>query len=95
MKWAARVDANQPAIVKALREAGASVAPLHTVGGGVPDLLVGIDGVNLLLEVKDGNKVPSARVLTPQQAEWHRTWAGQVTVANSIAEALAALRKRK
>ncbi|MCU1279805.1 MAG: hypothetical protein JWM53_3351 [bacterium] len=95
MIFAARVDANQPDIVRALRGAGASVQLLHTVGAGCPDLLVGIDGANLLIEVKDGSKPPSKRVLTPDQTEWtewHRTWCGQVTVANSIAEALIALK---
>jgi hypothetical protein len=32
------------------------------VGRGVPDLLVGWRGTNLLLEVKDGNKPQSARI---------------------------------
>jgi hypothetical protein len=92
MIFAARVDANQPDIVRALRGAGASVQPLHTVGSGCPDLLVGIDGANLLIEVKDGSKSPSKRILTPDQVEWHQAWRGQVTVANSIAEALAVLK---
>ena len=47
----AKVDANQAAIVKVLRQMGASVQPLHTVGQGTPDLLVGIQGRNYLLEV--------------------------------------------
>ena len=37
----AHIDANQPEIVKALRDAACSVEPLHDVGRGVPDLLVG------------------------------------------------------
>ena len=38
---AARVDANQPEIVKALRGVGATVQHLHKVGQGCPDLMVG------------------------------------------------------
>lgn len=42
MRHAARTDRNQAEIVKALRAAGCSVQCLHAVGGGVPDLLVGL-----------------------------------------------------
>ena len=96
---AARIDANQPEIVRALRKAGCSVQPLHTVGGGVPDLLVCIPGLNhpsaksglYLLEIKDGAKPPSARQLTPDQKAWHRDWCGPVHVVESIEAALAAV----
>ena len=64
MRRAARADSNQAEIVDALRKVGASVQPIHTVGGGVPDLLVGFRGQNYLFEVKDGEKAPSDRRLT-------------------------------
>ena len=89
MRRAAKVDANQAAIVAVLRQVGASVQPLHAVGGGVPDLLVGYRGRNWLVEVKDGEKPASARKLTPDQAEWHAAWRGQVAVLKSDEEALA------
>jgi hypothetical protein len=73
---AARVDANQAAIVDALRKAGATVQPLHTVGQGVPDLLVGYRLQTILIECKDGDKAPSERRLTPDQLAWHREWRG-------------------
>jgi len=85
---AARVDANQAAIVKALRAAGCSVQPIHRCGEGVPDLLVGYARINWLLECKDGKKPPSARELTPDQIDWHIAWRGQVAVVNSVEEAL-------
>lgn len=92
---AAKVDNNQAEIVKALRKIGASVQPLHTVGGGVPDLLVGMAGRNVLLEVKDGAKVPSAQKLTPDQVGWHRDWRGQVETVNSVEQAIIAIRSVK
>lgn len=88
MRRAAKVDENQPEIVQALRKAGATVTPLHAVGSGCPDLLVGWKNSNLLVEVKDGAKPPSARKLTKDQQEWHATWAGQVVVVKDIDEAL-------
>jgi len=90
MRRAARVDANQREIVAALRAVGVSVQPLHTVGKGCPDLLCGVRGTNLLLEIKDGNKPPSARKLTPDEAAWHESWRGQVAIVESVDEAIAA-----
>ena len=88
MRRAARVDKNQPDIVKALRGIGATVQPLHAVGDGCPDLLVGYRGENILIEVKDGKKVPSAQKLTDDQKEWHDSWAGTAYVINSEDKAL-------
>jgi hypothetical protein len=87
----ARIDRNQPEIVGALRAYGASVQPLHSVGDGCPDLLVGYKGRNFLLEIKDGLKSPSRRVLTPDQVAWHECWCGQIAVIHNITEALALL----
>ena len=75
----------------ALRQVGASVQLIHTLGGGVPDLLVGFRCQNYLLEVKDGAKSPGARKLTPAEVEWLSTWRGHVAVVCSSADALAVL----
>lgn len=91
MIYARKVDANQAAITAALRRVGASVQPLHTVGQGCPDLLVGYRGVNSVLEVKDGTKPPSAQKLTPDEANWHARWRGQVTIVRTVDEALTAI----
>ena len=89
---AAKIDANQPEIVKAYRQAMATVQHLHAVGAGCPDLLVGFRGENFLVEVKDGAKVPSARKLTPDQVDWHRDWrGGDVHVVKNVSEALAVI----
>lgn len=89
MRRAAKVDANQAAIVKALRAIGATVQPLHAVGSGCPDLLCGFQGRNVLIEVKDGDKYPSARKLTADQVEWHGGWKGQVAVVEDVDAAIA------
>lgn len=71
-KYTARVDANQAAITRDLRDCGYHVTLLHTVGRGVPDMLVtgyrhATDTVAaLLVEVKtDGGK------LTDDERAWH------------------------
>ena len=88
---AAKIDRNQPEIVQALRNVGASVQSLSSVGKGVPDLLVGFRGVNFLLEIKDGTKPPSQKSRTVHQVDWHVAWRGSVRVVESPAEALAAI----
>ena len=80
MKQAARTDANQAEIVRIFRKAGATVQSLADVGKGVPDLLLGFMGYNILVEVKDGNKPPSARKLTPDQIKWHSNWRCKVHI---------------
>lgn len=91
MRRAAKVDRNQAEIVGYLRQLGASVQPLHSVGQGCPDLLVGWQGGNYLLEVKDGEAPPSGRKLTPDQVAWHAEWRGQVLTVKNADEARRAL----
>lgn len=89
MRRASKVDDNQAEIVNALRRIGCSVEVVSSVGKGVPDLLVGVNGLNLLFEVKDGKKSASRQSLTPDQVIWHGDWRGQVNVVNSVDKALA------
>ena len=89
MRRAAKVDRNQSEIVDALRKIGATVQPLHSVGQGCPDLLVGYRRTNYLIEIKDGLAPPSARKLTPDQIEWHGGWKGMVFVALDADAAIA------
>lgn len=79
-----RVDKNQTEIVNALRGIGATVQPIHTVGRGCPDLIVGFKGENYLLEVKNGSKSK----LTPDELEWHRLWNGSVFQVHDVTEAI-------
>ena len=93
MRRAAKVDANQAEIVKALRQIGCSVEHLHSVGRGCPDLLCGFKNNNYLLEVKDGNKPKSGRKLTPDQVVWHQSWRGRVYVVESVEQAIEIVNK--
>lgn len=84
MRRAARTDSNQAAIVAAFRDLGCSVFTLHTVGRGFPDLAVGFCGLNLLIEIKDGAKCPSARRLTADEQRFIEAWSGQVCIVASV-----------
>lgn len=76
MRRAAKVDANQDAIVSVLKAWGATVQSLAAIGKGCPDLLVGYRGHTILLEIKDGRKPPSQRQLTEHQQKWMSEWKG-------------------
>lgn len=89
MRYGAKIDANQPEIVAALRKAGCTVEHLHTVGKGCPDLLCAVNDEIFLIEVKDGAKPPSKQALTPDQIIWHAKWKAQVHIVNSVDGALA------
>jgi len=93
MRHAARIDANQEQIVAALRAMGATVR-IVTQGNGLPDLLVGFRGMTILMEVKDGQKVPSARKLTPAEQKFFDEWrGGVVAIVNSVDEAIDLLKR--
>lgn len=87
-RWARRADANQPEIVKALRDAGCKVALTYTAGQGFPDLVVDHQGVTCLIEIKDPSKPKSDRKLTPQQAEFHAAWTGPIYVVETAEQAV-------
>lgn len=85
---AAKVDGNHAEIASALRAAGCSVQSLAAIGAGCPDLLVGTERVNVLLEIKDPTQSPSDRRFTPAQKRWHAEWRGTAHVVETIEQAL-------
>lgn len=86
-----RVDGNQAEIVKALYAAGCGVVDLSAVGGGCPDLLVGKNGRNFLLEVKrPGDKIRKDS-RGEKQREFHAWWEGETAIVHSVEEAIAAV----
>ena len=78
-----RTDANQSQIVRMLRDFGASVQDLHTVGHGCPDILVGYGGKNYAFEIK----APGGQ-LTKDEYEWQQSWRGNYYIIHNIEEAL-------
>lgn len=92
MRRAARVDDNQSDIVDALRDVPGCWVEI--IGRPV-DLLVGFQGINYLMEVKDGSKSPSRRKLTPAQKTFWEKWTGQKAKVETPEEALAIIGVRK
>lgn len=81
-----RVDANQTAIVQALRQMGAAAYSLTGVGGGFPDLLCAFRGQWSLLEIKQPGKT-----LKATQEAWRAACPCPVYVVTTPAEAMAAV----
>lgn len=90
-KYAAKADINQPEIIDALKDAGATVRSLHAVGMGCPDLLVGFRGANLLIEVKSPLAKKKDGGLTPPQIYFRDHWNGSMSIVRTIDDALAAI----
>ena len=94
MRTVARRDANERRVIEALRACGAYVKQINDAGAF--DLLVYYRGHTLLLEVKDGDKPPSARALTPGEQKFHAEWPGKnLHIVNSEQEALDILKMYK
>ena len=71
---ASNIDANQPEIVKKLRDRGVEVYVTSDIGGGFPDLVCAYQGVNILVEIKNPKKSPAGQRLTPAQRIFHKRW---------------------
>ena len=89
MRRFGKLDANQKRIADRLRLEGWSVASTASLGNGFPDVLVGAEGHNVLLEIKNGDLSPSRRTLTPGEVDFVRRWHGQVAVVENEEQALA------
>lgn len=93
MRYAKRTDDNHRDVVDEFRQTmpEATVFDASGAGNGFPDLVIGLAGKNYLFEVKDPEKVPSARNLTDAQKDFHTAWQGQVHVVHSAAEICATI----
>ena len=78
-----KTDANQKAIVSALRKSGLSVQSLAAVGKGCPDVLCSNGARMWMLEIKG----PKGK-LTDAQVEWIDAWRGPVHIVRTVDEAL-------
>ena len=84
----ARIDTNHKEIVKALRDAGATVVSLAAMKHGCPDLLVGFAGETMLMEIKRDSK---AR-FTPDQLDFLGKWkGGAISRVDSVEAAIRVL----
>jgi len=84
----ARIDTNHKEIVKALRDAGATVVSLAAMKHGIPDILVGYNGETILMEIKRDAKAK----FTPDQLDFLGKWkGGAISRVDSVDAAIRAL----
>lgn len=81
MRQAAKRDGNESEIVSALEAVGCVVHRLSQKG--IPDLLVGRQGVTYLLEVKERKGA-----LTDDQETFFETWNGCAYIVRTVEDAL-------
>jgi Holliday junction resolvase len=84
-----RLDSNHNEIRQALEKMGWGVKSMAGVGDGFVDLLAVKAGRIVLIEVKDGDKVPSKRKLTEDECEthhWFSTYGVEVILVTCIAD---------
>lgn len=86
MRLKARTDDNQKLIVEQLRKLGVSVAVTSMLGKGFPDLVLGYQNRNFLVELKDGAKPKSQKGLTMDEAKFFTAWKGQCDKCESLEE---------
>ena len=84
MRRAARTDDNQQDIISEFRRLGCSVLDMSRLGEGTPDLLIGYAGQCMLVEVKNGKKPPSKRVLTGPQIDFWMSWKANPRVVKNL-----------
>ena len=82
---AARVDANQPEIVKAFRKLEWSVLIISQLKNCF-DILVSKNGRTVAVEIKDGDKPPSQRKLTQGEQKFKDEWQGDYRVIESVCD---------
>jgi hypothetical protein len=89
MRFRPRLDTTQREIVEALRKAGYSVRSLAGVGNGCPDILVGCQRGNVLLEAKGEHaRTHKKGILSDQEKLFFTAWLGPVALVFSAEDAL-------
>ena len=81
----ARVDRNQPEIVKAFRGLGWTVLIISQLKNCC-DIIVSKGGRTICIEIKDGEKPPSAQKLTEGELGFMKGWQGEYMIVNCLAD---------
>lgn len=84
---AARIDANQPEIVKTFRKLGWYVLIVSQLKNCC-DIMVSKNGRTIAVEIKDGSKTPSQQKLTPGEIKFKDEWQGEYKLITSVDDVL-------
>lgn len=83
-RYKRKIDGNHTHISHQLGALGINVMDTHTLGGGFPDGVAGVGGLNFLLEIKAAEGMK----LSPAERDWHATHGGRVLVGASASSLL-------
>ena len=86
---AAKVDDNQPEIVKAFRDLGWYVLIVSQLKNCC-DIIVSKNGRTIAIEIKDGAKVKSKQRLTAGEEEFKDDWQGEYRIITCLDDVLLA-----
>lgn len=89
--YAKRTDSNSSQILEALAACGWYWLDTSRAGFGAPDGFAVRAGRLVPIEIKDGDKPPSARQLTPREIEVHAAFAAAgvpIRIVSNVDEAL-------
>lgn len=84
---AARVDDNQPEIVKAFRDLGWYVLIISQLKNCC-DIMVSKNGRTIAVEIKDGSKPPSKQKLSSGELKFKDEWQGEYLLITCIDDVL-------
>ncbi len=84
---AARIDANQPEIVKTFRKFGWYVLIISQLKNCC-DIIVSKNGRTIAVEIKDGSKPKSKQKLTEGEIKFRNEWQGEYKLIKSIEDVL-------
>jgi Holliday junction resolvase len=91
MRARGRTDLNQTTLVDELRQLGFSVAVTSSIGNDFPDLVVGRNGLDRLVEVKNSTR----GILTDGQLLFAAAWKGApIIIAHSTDDVIKAFNQR-
>ena len=83
----AKVDRNQPEIVKAFRGLGWTVLIISQLKN-CADIIVSKNGRTIVIEIKDGEKTKSQQKLTEGELKFMGNWQGEYKIVTCIDEVL-------
>lgn len=83
MRRDAKVDTNQPEIVKLFRKLGWSVLIISQLKN-CADIIVSKNKRTIIIEIKDGSLVPSRQRLTEGEEKFMKSWQGEYRIVNCV-----------
>lgn len=81
--WQRKTDDNHQEIMDRFRGYGFSVFDTSRLPKFVDCIIARYD-LNALVEIKDGEKPPSARKLTPDEEDFHDNWKGLIYIVETF-----------